>query len=185
MNEKVIFRKAAQDDFKAVAALYEKAHDLEESGLIHTGWKRGLYPTADTVRDALKRDDLFVAEIDTRIVGAAVLNQLQVDVYESGAWEYAAPDDRVMVIHTLFIDPAYRHQGIGSAFIAFYEKYAAECGCTALRMDTNAINLEARALYKKLGYKEIGEVPTQFNGISGVMLILIEKPCGGISPESV
>ena len=181
MNEKITFRKAVKEDFEPVAALYEKAHDLEEAGLIHTGWKRGIYPTADTVRTALERDDLFVAETDAQIVGAAVLNRLQVDVYESGAWEYAAPDDKVMVIHTLFIDPAYRHRGIGSAFIAFYEQYAAECECTALRMDTNAINLEARALYKKLGYHEIGEVPTQFNGISGVMLVLLEKTCAGIS----
>jgi ribosomal protein S18 acetylase RimI-like enzyme len=174
----MMFRKAAKDDLGDVAALYEKAHDEEEAGLIHTGWQRGVYPTAETVQAALDRDDLFVAEQDGRIIGAAVINQIQVDVYESGAWEYAAPDDRVMVLHTLFIDPAFQHRGIGRAFIDFYEKYAVSCGCAALRMDTNEINLGARALYKKLGYKEIGKVPTEFNGIRGVMLILLEKPCG-------
>ena len=29
--------------------------------------------------------------------------------------------------------------------------------------------------YKKLGYKEIGIVPTEFNGIPDVQLVLLEK----------
>ena len=36
-------------------------------------------------------------------------------------------------------------------------------------------NARARAMYKKLGYKEIGVIPTVFNGIEGVNLVLLEK----------
>lgn len=36
-------------------------------------------------------------------------------------------------------------------------------------------NAVARGLYKKLGYKEIGIVPTEFNGIPDVQLVLLEK----------
>ena len=46
-------------------------------------------------------------------------------------------------------------------------------GCPELRMDTNARNVAARGLYKKLGYKEIGIVPTEFNGIPDVQLVFI------------
>ena len=42
-------------------------------------------------------------------------------------------------------------------------------------MDTNADNLAARALYRKLGYNEVAIVPTVFNGIAGVSLVLLEK----------
>lgn len=42
-------------------------------------------------------------------------------------------------------------------------------------MDTNERNSRARAMYVKLGYKEIGIVPTVFNGIPGVGLVLLEK----------
>mgnify|MGYP000222635575 FL=1 len=59
--------------------------------------------------------------------------------------------------------------------VKFYEDYALSHGCPELRMDTNARNAVARGLYKKLGYKEIGIVPTEFNGIPDVQLVLLEK----------
>ena len=42
-------------------------------------------------------------------------------------------------------------------------------------MDTNEKNQAARALYRSLGYEEIGVVPTVFNGIPDVRLVLLEK----------
>ena len=57
----------------------------------------------------------------------------------------------------------------------FYEDYALENGLPELRIDTNARNLRARAMYKKLGYTEIDIVPTVFNGLPDVDLVLLEK----------
>ena len=59
--------------------------------------------------------------------------------------------------------------------MAFYEEYARRQGCRYLRMDTNVKNARARAMYAKLGYREIGVIPTTFNGIEGVNLVLLEK----------
>ena len=60
-------------------------------------------------------------------------------------------------------------------FIRFYEDYALQHGCTELRIDTNERNMAARAMYSKYGYQEIDIVPTTFNGIAGVNLVLLEK----------
>ena len=59
--------------------------------------------------------------------------------------------------------------------MAFYEDMARKLSCKTLRMDTNQTNSAARALYKKLGFTEVGIVPCEFNGISGVNLVLLEK----------
>ena len=67
-----------------------------------------------------------------------------------------------MVLHTLSVDPEYTGHGIGKAFIKFYEEYAVKHGCKALRMDTNALNTKARAMYKKLGFTESGIIPCTF-----------------------
>ena len=169
------FRKANPGDIPQIARIYEEIHTEEEAGRTTIGWIRGIYPTQATAQAALQRDDLFVLEENGRILGAAIINKIQVDVYEDAPWEHAAEDTEVTVLHTLVISPREGRRGLGSSFVSFYEKYARETGAPYLRMDTNAGNLAARALYKKLGYKEIGIVPCVFNGIEGVNLVLLEK----------
>ena len=83
-----------------------------------------------------------------------------------------------MVLHTLVISPKAARRGCGRAFVEFYERYALENGCKFLRMDTNARNLGARAMYQKLGYAEVDTVPCEFNGIPNVQLVLLEKYLG-------
>ena len=165
-------RKATAGDVPGVVKIYEELLDAQDAGRRTIGWVRGIYPTAETAEAALARGDLFVLE-DGEIFGAAIINQRQVDAYSGAPWEYES--DRVCVLHTLVISPRVSGKGYGSAFVSFYEKRAADHDLPELRMDTNARNLKARALYKKLGYKEIAVVPTTFNGIPGVKLVLLEK----------
>ena len=169
------FRKATAADIPAIAEIYSDIHTQEENGEVTIGWNRSIYPTAATAQAALERDDLFVGEDGEKIVGAAILNKVQVPEYALGQWKHPAADEKVMVLHTLVISPKHAKRGWGSRFVAFYEEYALENGCNYLRMDTNARNTVARALYRKLGYEEIGIVPCVFNGISGVPLVLLEK----------
>ncbi|MBP3484092.1 MAG: GNAT family N-acetyltransferase [Oscillospiraceae bacterium] len=168
------FRKAAEDDVAAVAGIYESIHTAERAGRLSTGWIAGVYPVESTARAALERGELFVCKAG-ETVAAAIINKRQVDVYALGEWLYPAEDDEVMVLHTLVVEPEASGRGVGKAFVGFYEDYARENGCKVLRMDTNARNLRARAMYAKLGYREAGTVPCAFNGIPDVQLVLLEK----------
>ena len=170
-----MIRKATEGDIPAVVSIYDKIHTEEEKGRATIGWIRGVYPTEDTARQALAREDLFVQEEGGHIVGVAIINQTQVDAYEGGQWQYEAEAAEVMVLHTLVIDPDASRRGYGKGFVTFYEDYAREKGCTVLRMDTNCRNARARAMYGRLGYREAGIVPCVFNGIRGVELVLLEK----------
>ena len=159
-----MIRKAAASDIDAVEKIYDELHQAEEEGTTTIGWLRGIYPVRATAEAALGRGDLFVLEEDGEILGAGIINRIQVDVYAGAPWEHEVPEDQVCVLHTLVISPR--------------EAYAAETGCTELRIDTNERNLPARAMYRSLGYREIYVVPTVFNGIPGVNLVLLEKWIG-------
>jgi len=170
-----MIRKATWSDLDAVEQLYNEIHDAEESGIITTGWQRSIYPVRNTAQAALERDDLFVLEENGRIIGSGIINQIQVDVYEGAPWKYETPYDQVCVLHTLMVSPAEFGKGYARSFLDYYEKYAREHDCPELRIDTNARNTAARAMYKKHGYEEIGIIPTVFNGIPGINLVLLEK----------
>ena len=174
----MMIRKATAKDIDAVEKLYDAIHTAEENGKQTIGWIRGIYPVRKTAEMALARDDLFVLEDDGKICGTGILNKIQVNSYAEGHWEHEVPDEQVCVLHTLVIDPNSAGKGYGRAFIEYYETYAQENGCTELRIDTNARNAVARAMYKKHGYTEIGIVPTVFNGIEDVQLVLLEKYLG-------
>lgn len=176
-------RKATPEDIPAIAAIYDEIHTREEAGETTTGWLRDVYPTRKTAEDSVARGDMFVQEIsggqtNCRILGTGIINQIQVDVYKDGKWQYPAADSEVMVLHTLIISRKTEEKGLGSDFLAYYETFALEHGCRYLRLDTNARNKAARAFYKKHGYQEVSIVPTVFNGIPGVDLVLLEKKLG-------
>ena len=169
------FRRAGAEDISAIERIYDHTHDAEEAGDTTTGWKRGIYPTVKTAEASLDRGDMYVAEIDGKVVATGIINQDQVDVYADCDWKYKAPDDKVCVLHTLAVEPDTRGLGLGKKFVQFYEDLAREHGCEVLRIDTNETNTAARAMYKKLGYIESGIVPTVFNGLKDINLVLLEK----------
>lgn len=171
----VRIRKATVADLDAIEAIYDRIHTEEECGRTSIGWVRDIYPVRATAEAALDADELFAAEEDGAVVGAAIINQTQPGAYEGAPWRYNAPDDSITMLHTLVIDPLAKGRGLGTAFVAFYEKYAAQRGCPFLRMDTNEKNTAARRLYNKLGYREVAIRPCSFNGIEGVWLVLLEK----------
>lgn len=172
-----MIRKATVEDLDAIEAIYDAIHSQEESGAVSIGWDRAIYPTRATAAAAVVAEDMYVmvADDSDAIVAAARINQEQVPEYADAAWQFDAPAEQVMVLHTLVVDPAAGGHGYGKRFVAFYEQLAFESSCPFLRMDTNERNVRARALYKKLGYAEPDIIPCVFNGIEGVQLVCLEK----------
>ena len=172
------FRKADIHDLDAISGIYDRIHDGIERGELVVGWKREIYPTRETALSSIEAGDMFVELDDDVIVATGRINREQVDVYADVEWDYPAPDDKVMVLHTLTVDPLAQRKGYATAFVAFYEQYALEQGCPYLRMDTNGMNAVARKMYNKFGYKEVGTVPCVFNGIPDIPLVMLEKYVG-------
>lgn len=173
-----MLRKATKADIDAIDAIYELVHDDEESGRVEIGWARGTYPVRAVAERAVAAGTMWALDRGGRLVAAGIINQEQVPEYANASWTEDVPDDAVMVLHTLVVDPRCGRSGIGREFVGEYERIAREAGCTWCRIDTNERNARARAMYAKLGYREASVVPCVFNGIEGVRLVCLEKRCG-------
>ncbi len=81
-----------------------------------------------------------------------------------GAFAVAAQDGFILMrvagdeseVLTLGVTPAARRRGIASALVLEAAKYAAELGAERVFLEVNATNLPAIALYKRLGFAEVG-----------------------------
>ena len=127
----ILIRKARETDLPQAAAIYDRILDRQERGLTYVGWLRGVYPTLATAQAAFQADEFFVLEDGGIVMASARINREQVDAYVQMDWAYPAPPDRVMVMHTLTVDPDRGGQGYGRAFVAFYEDYARKTAASA------------------------------------------------------
>lgn len=71
-------------------------------------------------------------------------------------------------IKTLWIGEAHRGQGWASRLIAEAEAFAVKHGARFATLDTH--NPEARALYQRLGYEVVGELPEFPPGFSKALM---------------
>ena len=170
-----MIRRANEGDIPAIVEIYDAIHNLEEAGEMTIGWQRGVYPTADTAGEAVRAGEMFVLEDGGSVVASARINRVQMPAYAQVAWRYGAPDDRVLVMHTLTVAPGLARRGYARHMLEFYEEEAGRLNCEALRIDTNEKNAVARAMYARHGYIESGVIPCVFNGIPGVHLVCMEK----------
>jgi len=91
--------------------------------------------------------DLFVAELDGRLVGSV---QLDRDTPPNGRHRAE--------VTKLLVHPDVRRQGLGSALMDALEAHALEQGRTLLTLDTRSGDA-AEPLYRGRGYLAVGQIP--------------------------
>lgn len=130
-------RPATADDLPRIEQIYDAIHTAEETGAASVGWARGVYPTRATAQAALDDGALFVLEDDGVLVAAGRIDQVQVPVYAQVPWQYAAPPEQVLVLHTLVVDPTIAGAATARSSCAFMPgapaRSAARC-CASTRM---------------------------------------------------
>ena len=74
-----------------------------------------------------------------------------------------------MHIVLLAVDVAHRRCGIGSALMAWLETTARTAGINTIALEARSGNLEARAFYGRVGFKEIGVRVSYYRGVENAV----------------
>lgn len=96
----------------------------------------------------LPETNLAVASRDNRLVGF-------------GLMQYK--DDEAHLV-LLAVDAAYRRARVATSLLSWLEECALVAGIGTVYLEARARNLEARAFYRRLGYREIALVPGYYQG---------------------
>lgn len=90
-------RKAKAADIDAIEKIYDDIHTAEEKGEQTTGWIRGSLSCQCDRRGRTSARRPLCNEDGRTAARLSDDNDIQVDVYKDGKWEYEAADDEVCV----------------------------------------------------------------------------------------
>ncbi len=136
------FRSAAVDDLEAIVEMLaddflgaqrERLEDpLPES-----------YLKAFREIDADPNNELIVAELDGRIVGALQLTFTPSLSYQGG---------KRCTVESVRVDAAHRGKGIGREVMLWAIERAREAGCISMQLTTHSERSDAHRFYQRLGF---------------------------------
>ncbi len=71
---------------------------------------------------------------------------------------------RILYVSTLYVEEAYRNQGIGRLLVKELENRAQQLGANMIRLDT--FDWQGKEFYEKLGYEQVGHYRNDIDGFS-------------------
>ncbi|TBO44884.1 GNAT family N-acetyltransferase [Pedobacter kyonggii] len=113
------------------------------------------YPNPEVFTSDITRSQLWVAELDDKLVGVSAITTDQDPEYADVGWDI---NEKAIVTHRLAVDPDCQGMGIAKALMNQAEVVAKASGISILRVDTNSKNMATQALFPKLGYQFSGEI---------------------------
>ena len=151
----MIIRHANKTDLIDIMVIIEKAKIYMKENKINQ-WSEN-YPNEDVFLADLKENRLYVAEIDGKVIGMAVLILDGDGDYKNinGKW---LSDGEYGVIHRIAVNPDYKSQNVAKNLLDFFENKLKELNYDSIRVDTHKDNKSMLRFIEKNGFQKCGIV---------------------------
>lgn len=140
-----------------VTDFYDKVTLYLEQNTNYPKWTYKQYPSLNSVKGAIENKTQYACYVDSRLIGAFVLNNDPQGRYDLGNWSRNLVKDEVMIVHTFATLPQLQKQGLGGQILDRIIDLAKSKGAKALRLDIVPTNTPAKRLYEKHGFTYVGE----------------------------
>lgn len=170
-----MIRIATEKDINNISKTYTELLEYEKTNVSNSNWKLGLYPTEKTAENGIKEKSLFILEENNEICASMILNHQQAEEYKNIQWTVEADKNEVLVIHTLCVPPSKSGHGYGKKMVYFAIEFAKKNKIKTIRIDTWHKNFPAQSLYKKCGFKLLGEQHVMHMGLIDETLVYLDK----------
>lgn len=156
-------RPAQEAEFLSVRNFYYELIDAMQASEYHPMWQKGVYPTEEYLKTALAGGELYLTELDGRIIGAMIVNHRATDGYDRAPWPTEARPDEVTLIHALGVLPCCSRRGVAKAMVREVMRLAAAQGSKVLRLDVLEGNLPAERLYRGLDFRFVKKLQLYYD----------------------
>jgi ribosomal-protein-alanine N-acetyltransferase len=139
------------DPYRLLPAHFGDAALLAAMSQVHV--ERGLKPAwgAARIRWHMRDADSVVltARLGATIAGFAIMRY----------------GEDVAHLNLLAVAPSHRRRGVARALVQWLEETALTAGAFIIGLELREGNGAARALYRALGYRELGQIPGYYQGV--------------------
>tara|TARA_R110002050_G_scaffold16719_1_gene50519 strand:- start:171188 stop:171733 length:546 start_codon:yes stop_codon:yes gene_type:complete len=129
------------------------ALNMSENG-IHQ-WNEH-YPSKIAFVNDINRNELFVLEEKSKIIGTIVISTQMDEEYKAIDW--LTPNEHNMYIHRLSIHPNYQGKGLAQKLMNFAERSAKKNNFVSVRLDTFSQNTRNQKFYETRGYIKLDPI---------------------------
>jgi len=131
------------EDVDTIVDLWVRLAESQRAHGSHLFGDRNRTAVRETVVQRIVAENVRIARLDRQIVGFVMVT------IDSGRYEQ---DETRGIIENIFVEPAHRDQGIGSALLDAAEELLHEAGADVLALEAMADNESARQFYRAHGY---------------------------------
>ena len=158
-KQAMVIRKATREDYPDVREFYYELTDTLQDAQYSPGWERDIYPTQEWLIESIEKQELYLGELNGRIVSCMVVNQEYNDGYKGIDWIIEAKDSELLVIHALGVAANVSGRGLAKQMVGYVIEMAKSQGIKTIRLDVLEGNLPAEKSYTKVGFEYTGTVP--------------------------
>lgn len=126
---------------------------MQENGIFQ--WNEH-YPKKEAFVNDVKCNELYVKELNGKIIGAIVISTHMDDEYIPIKW--LTPSGNNTYIHRVCIHPDYQGKGFAQEMMDFAEDCSRKNGFTSVRLDTFSQNKRNQRFYEQRGYQKLGGI---------------------------
>lgn len=147
------FRAAGIEEFQEIRDFYWDLIDTMQEQQDCIGWKKGIYPTEEYIKDSLLKKELYTMRDGGKLCACVILNSASNPGYQDARWKGDYLSEEVLVLHALAVCPTLQGQGVGRELVNKILATAKEKKKKAIRLDILGTNAAAERLYTQAGFQ--------------------------------
>ena len=149
-----MIRKAIKDDRHRIIEITKACAVFMISNNIFQ-WNEH-YPNIETFENDALNENLYVLEINKKLIGCLVISHEMDEFYMKVKWQ--TPNHNNIYLHRLAVDPSYQKKGYAKQLMNFSFEYAKVNSIKSIRLDTFSGNPFNNIFYSNLGFKKLGKI---------------------------
>lgn len=170
----ITIRKARENEYDKVLSFYYELIDLMQHEEYTPGWKKGIYPADDYIKESIRKGELYIGLIDESIYAAMIVNHEYNEGYEKIKWLIETTKEETLIIHALGVISTMKNKGLAKELVEYVINLAKENRIKNIRLDVLEGNIPAEKLYTKKGFTYITTTPMYYEDTGWVNYMLYE-----------